>query len=181
MKGYFNVKFQHSADTMKRLSVVQYRTFQKGFIVLQVILALFFLYAGYAMATDEVVTLLFYFFGAWLLISWKQIPLFRAEKLLRSCGGQLPETEFVFTDECIRVENDQLQTQVAYSSIIRLTGDDRYDYLFISREGAYMLPRHQNEQKEKVFREFVAGKTGRKWRTVDSFFSKLFRFRGEKY
>lgn len=175
MKADFHVTFQHNEKTLKQLSQVQYLSFQKGFILLQIVLSLFLIYVGYALVTDEVVMILFYFFGGWLLVSWKQIPLFRADKIIRQCSGVFPETQFTFEDKHIRVENDQMESTLEYSKILRLTQDEGYHYLFVSREGAYMLPRFQNSKKDAAFEEFLSKKTGLSWTGVKGLFSISFK------
>lgn len=171
MKADFQMTFQHSESTIKRLSQVQYLSFQKLFILLQLILGAFFLYAGYALTNDDVVMILFYFFGGWLLVSWKQIPLFRAEKILRQCKGEFPVTHFSFEGKQIRIENEQIKSALEYSKILRLTQDESYHYLFISREGAYMLPRSRERKEDDAFEEFLSKKTGLNWTPVKSIFS----------
>lgn len=171
MNTYYHVKFQHTQETLRRLSQTQYVSFQKGSILIQMLVGMAVIFMGAAWMQDETSAVMMYFFGGWMLLGWKQMPRHRADKILRGCGGTMPETEFFFDGECLRVENADTQSEVEYDKIIRLSYDEEYDYLFVSRVGAYMIPRQEKEQKEKAFREFVAKRVGLEWVPVRGIFS----------
>lgn len=171
MSTYYHVKFQHTEETVRKLSMTQYISFQKSSVLIQILVGLLLIYVGAAWMQDETSAVMMYFFGGWILLGWKQLPRHRADKILRSCGGTMPETEFFFDDKCLRVENGDAQSELEYDKIIRLSYDEAYDYLFVSRVGAYMIPRQEKEQKEKAFREFVAKRVGLEWVPVRNVFS----------
>ena len=165
----FSRKFCHNEESVRRLSQVQYLSFQKKYILLQILLGIGFVSASVFMALDRVAGVLCCLFGCWLLISWRQIPNFRARKLLKSCDGNFPHTLFCFEEDRVRVVNNQGKTSLSYTQIIRLTTDNAYDYLFLNSYGAYMLAREEGK-KEEAFQTFLSQKTGLEWLPVKSAF-----------
>ncbi|MBD5394974.1 MAG: YcxB family protein [Lachnospiraceae bacterium] len=165
----FSREFCHNEESLRRLSQVQYLSFHKRYILLQLFLGVLFVSASISGTMDRVAGVLCCLFGCWLLISWRQIPNFRARKLLKSCGGSFPRTTFCFGEGGVTIENDQGKTNLSYDRIIRLAADNDYDYLFVSTYGAYMLPREEGK-KEETFQSFLSRKAHLEWLPVKSVF-----------
>lgn len=165
----FSRKFCHDEESVRRLSQVQYLSFQKRYILIQLLLGAGFVSASVFGTLERTAGVLCCLFGCWLLISWRQIPNFRARKLLKSCGGDFPQTVFHFEDEGVMAVNNQGTTRLSYDKIIRLTTDNTYDYLFLSSYGAYMLPQEEGK-KEEAFQIFLSQKTGLEWLPVKNAF-----------
>lgn len=165
----FSRNFCHNEESVRRLSQVQYLSFQKRYILLQLLLGTAFVSTSVFGAIDKVAGVLCCLFGCWLLISWRQIPNFRARKLLKSCDGNFPPTTFHFEEKGMIVVNNQGERVLSYDRIIRLAADDAYDYLFLSAYGAYMLPQEEGK-REEMFQNYLTEKTGLEWLPVKSAF-----------
>ncbi len=165
----FSREFCHNEESVRRLSQVQYISFQKRYILLQLLMGAGFISAAVFGMLDRTAGGMCCLFGCWLLISWRQIPNFRARKLLKSSGGSFPATTFRFGEKEVTVANEQGETVVAYEQIIRLVTDNAYDYLFVSTCGAYMLPWEEGK-KEETFQNFLSQKTGLAWLPVKNVF-----------
>lgn len=162
-------EFCHNEESVRRLSQVQYLSFHKRYILLQLLMGAGFVSASVFGMMERVTGVFCCLFGCWLLISWKQIPDFRARKLLKSCGGKFPCTTFQFGEEGVTVVNDQGKTVLPYDRIIRLAADNDYDYLFVSTYGAYMMLREEGK-REEAFQNFLSRKAGLEWLPVKSVF-----------
>lgn len=178
MDRRYQMEFKHDAQTIRRLSQTQYLSFEKRYIVLQMIIGLAFLAFAVLHQDDTALFTLFALFGCWLLISWKQIPLFRANKIVRQCGGIFPTTVYSFGSKGIRVSNEDSSTTVPYTELIRLVEDDEYVFLFVHKEGAYMLKKPDHAS---AFLNDLTERTGLKWIRPKSLFSLSFKqLRAEK-
>lgn len=174
----YQMEFKHDAQTIRRLSQTQYLSFEKKYIFLQLIIGLAFLAFAVLHQDDTALFTLFALFGCWLMISWKQIPLFRANKIVRQCGGAFPTTVYSFGTNGIKTSNDDSSATVPYAEIIRLVEDDEYVFLFINKEGAYMLRKPNNAS---AFQKYLTEKTGLEWiRPRNVFFLSLKQLEAER-
>lgn len=161
MQTAYKAETCHTEETIRILSRVQYLSFRKGYIILQFVLGVAFASAGLFVVQDKTASILCCLFGCWMLVSWNQIPLFRANKIIRECGGQFFKTSYSFDDNGIAIHNEQLDSTLDYRRIIRLVQDESYFYLFISNEGAYMIPRSAITPNEPLqFAQMLESKTG---------------------
>ncbi len=174
-KREYSMEFRHDEKSIKRLSIVQYLSFRKYLIVIQMIFGVGFTFTGLFIIKDTVATMLFLLFGCWLLISWKQLPLHGADKILAGLDGKYPLTKYRFTEDCIVLDINGIGSSLEYSAILRLSEDDRFDYLFISTEGAYMIRKQSDASEEATFKAFLSEKTGRRWCVVKGVFTVTMR------
>lgn len=165
----FSREFCHDEESVQRLSQVQYLSFQKRYILLQLFLGVVFVSVAVSGGLDRVAGVLCCLFGCWLLVSWKQIPRFRAGKLLKACEGNFPHTTFLFGEDGLTIANSQGKTRLSYDKIVRLVRDDAYDYLFVSSEGAYMLPQETGPGEED-FLSFLSQRTKLEWLPLKNVF-----------
>ncbi len=170
----FTREFCHNTESVQRLSQVQYLSFQKKYIFLQLLLGAGFVLAALSGRLDGAAGVMCCLFGCWLLISWRQIPKFRAGKLVKECGGSFWRTAFCFEEKSLRVTNKGGNTALFYDKIVRLSEDGAYDYLFVSKEGAYMLPKEEGAAEE-AFQSFLSQKTGLEWLPVKNAFLISFK------
>lgn len=174
----YQMEFKHDEQTIRRLSLTQYLSFEKKYVFLQLIVGLAFIACGVSRQEDTAIFTLFALFGCWLLVSWKQIPLFRANKIIRQCGGEYPLTEFVFGAKEIETTNNTGNSTTPYAQIIRLVEDDEYCFLFVNKEGAYMLRKHRDAE---AFKKYMSEKTGLAWiRPRNVFFLSFRQLKAER-
>lgn len=105
-------------------------------------------------------------------------PSFRANKIVRQCGGAFPTTVYSFGTKGIKTSNDDSSAMVPYTEIIRLVEDDEYVFLFINKEGAYMLRKPNNSS---AFQKYLTEKTGLEWiKPRNVFFLSLKQLKAER-
>ncbi len=141
----FTITMEHSEESIRRLSKVQYDTFSvltkvMWYLTCAVSLALG---VGLIGQLDETPRLLLAAFGAIALMNIGASAKARADKVIAAVKqkGEFPRTTLTFKDDEIGIEERSGKTgSMKYGSILRLIRDDEYWYLFISRTAAYMLP-----------------------------------------
>ncbi len=166
--------FDHSEKTIKRLSEVQYVSFQKLSMLIQLLIGAGFLYFGAFVIKDIVVQVLFLLFGSLLVVGLKEMPKFKADKIITLCDGKYPSSDISFKDDCIEVSTSGKTMTVGFDSLVRLVEDDQYNYMFISRDSAFMFPK-QEDPSEAELKLFLSEKTSKEWIKVRKLLFVSFR------
>lgn len=141
----FTITMEHSEESIRRLSRVQYDTFSALTKVMWYLTCAVSLALGVGLIgqLDETPRLLLAAFGAIALMNIGASAKARADKVIAAVKqkGEFPRTTLTFKDDEIGIEERSGKTgSMKYGSILRLIKDDEYWYLFISRTAAYMLP-----------------------------------------
>lgn len=168
----YTAKMKHSADTIERLVVMQYNTFQTRNKFLRVFLAMAMLVYGVYMSGRQMITpYLCLFLGCILLAGLNVRPKSNAKKLIAQMGGRFPSSDYSFSDNSFT--DGAGASPVPYSSLIKLIDDRAYLYLYISQQSAYMIDRSTFKGPEGLdgFKDFLAKKTGLKWSRGTSFWT----------
>ena len=63
---------------------------------------------------------------------------------------------------------------VGFDSLVRLVEDDQYNYMFISRDSAFMFPK-QEDPSEAELKLFLSEKTSKEWIKVRKLLFVSFR------
>lgn len=139
------ITMEHTEETVRRLSRVQYDTFSARTKVMWYIVCLVCLALGMGVVgrLGQGPRLALIAFGAIALMNVGASAKARAGRILASVRqkGVFPRTTLTFkADEIGIQERSGLTDSLPYSGILRLIRDDEYWYLFISRTAAYMLP-----------------------------------------
>ena len=166
----FTKSFKHTKATITRLSEIQYLAFCKISIALQLIIGLVFVFSGIFFVNDKIVKALFILFGCILIVGWKELPKLKADKIVSGQENSLPETGYVFSQQELSVTAKNYSQTFPYSSIYALIDDGKYEYLFMNKEGGFMI-RKDNEDAD--FQQFLSEKTKKEWidlRKTGSFF-----------
>lgn len=158
---------EHTEETVRRLSRVQYDTFSAAAKIAWYLVCIVCLLLGTGLIGELGSTpkILLTAFGAVALMNVGATARARADRVLAAIRqkGEFPRTVLTFREEDILVEERSGRTDpMAYSSILRLVRDDEYWYLFISRTAAYMLPMTglAGRMSCAQFEEFLQKKTG---------------------
>lgn len=156
----FTKSFKHTKATITRLSEVQYLAFNKKHIILQLFVGLGFVFSGITFVNDKIVKALFILFGCILIVGWKELPKLKADKIVSGHEDSLPETSYVFNQLEFTVSAKNYNQSFPYSSIYALIDDGKYEYLFINKEGGFML---RKELEEDSFQLFLSKRSGKEW------------------
>ena len=168
-KALFKKKFKHTRESVIALNQVQYLSFNKKAILLQISIGAIMILLGVFTTINIVVNVLLIVFGCALALGWREIPKMNAEKTLDYFKGNLPETSFTFFEDSFITKSDEFEKTTPYSDIIRIVNDTKYDYLFISKESAFILLKNKEIDEEKKFRSFIYEKTQLNWIEIKSF------------
>ena len=162
-KALFKKKFKHSKESVIALNQVQYLSFNKKAILIQLAIGTIMIFLGIFTNINTVVNIVLIVFGCALALGWKEIPKMNAEKTIEGLGEELPETTFTFFEDSFITKKTQ------YSEIIRIVNDTKYNYLFISRESAFILSKSKEIDEEKKFHSFICEKTQLNWIEIKAF------------
>lgn len=168
-KVLFKKKFKHTRESVIALNLVQYLSFNKKAILLQIGIGAIMILLGVFTTINMVVNVLLIVFGCALALGWREIPKMNAEKTLEDFKGELPETSFTFFEDSFTTKSGEFEKITPYSEIIRIVNDTKYNYLFISKESAFILSKNKELDEEKKFRSFICDKTQLNWIEIKSF------------
>ena len=134
----YSAEIQHSAETIKRFTKLQYDTFEWWrkllLLALSVILILFGLSSG-----SSVAMVFCLFAGCLLLTNLSFRANSVAEGVAEAMHGKYPLLHYSFSETGFTDGEDR--PEVPYGSLYRLIADERYLYLFVSKASGYMLSR----------------------------------------
>ena len=168
----YTAKMKHSADTIERLVVMQYNTFQTRNKLIRVFLAMAMLVYGVYMSGRQMITpYLCLFLGCVLLAGLNVRPRSNARKLISQTGGRFHRSDYSFQEK--NFSDGAGASPIPYSSLIKLIDDRSYLYLYVSKQSAYMLDRSTVNGPDGLegFKVFLADKTGLKWSRGTNFWT----------
>ncbi len=170
------ILMQHDRSTVKRLATVQFRTFSGLTRFIWYGISIILILLGFGLLYDFGIPFRYLFLAAGCIIFGNVgvSAQFRAEKTLRAIeqqGGQFPRTKMLFRDSDIFVlEDGGTGRSVSYNSILRLSEDNLYYYLFITNEAAYMVPKNQLRNPPE-FRHTLERTCGKRVQNTGGFFT----------
>lgn len=168
-KALFKKKFKHSKESVIALNQVQHLSFNKKAILIQLAIGTIMIFLGIFTNINTVVNIVLIVFGCALALGWKEIPKMNAEKTIEGLGEELPETTFTFFEDSFITKSGEFEKTTQYSEIIRIVNDTKYNYLFISRESAFILSKSKEIDEEKKFHSFICEKTQLNWIEIKAF------------
>lgn len=113
----------------------------------------------------RVVRILLLALGAWIVVSRNLAASMRASDSVDHRGGQLPEYQYSFYDDHLRLQGEGSSLNIPYAQLIRLVEDRDYFYLFNGEESVMMLDQQAlSPATPDEFREFLSKRTGRSFR-----------------
>lgn len=161
----FTASMQHSEQSIRQLSKVQYNTFQLGWKIMQAVCALLLIWLGLSHAVG-IWQGICVFTGCWLFINMDTPAKLRADKVIDSMKGRFPFTRYSFTLSGIQMEASGEITGISYSALIRLVEDDRYFYLYISKLSAYMIDKKTAQPDPNHVRKRIENGSGLRFTRV---------------
>lgn len=134
----YTAEMQHTEDSIRRLSAVQYHTFRPGVRLLWLAAGVGSIVGAIYGGADQLLFYLLMFAGCWLIMNLNLPAKHRADKIIASAKGTLPHTQFHFREEDFTVKSSGYEKKIGYRQLYALLEDDRYLYLFLNRNAGYM-------------------------------------------
>ncbi|MGN1000193.1 MAG: YcxB family protein, partial [Faecousia sp.] len=135
----YTAEMQHTEDSIRRLSKIQYRTFRPGVRLLWLAAGVGTILAAVYSGANQLLFYLLMFAGCWLMINLDLPAKHRADKIIDSGKGTLPHTRFRFREEDFTVKSGGYEKTVSYRLLYALLEDEQYLYLFLNADAAYMV------------------------------------------
>lgn len=161
---------QHTQETIRLLSKMQYNIFCFGKKAVQILCGLILILIG-LFGQGVVSTVLALFAGCWLCMNTDVPAKMRAGKVIESMKGHFPFTQYDFDKKFFTLSAGDSKERIPYSSLIRLVEDNRYLYLYISKLSAYMVDKSTAKPDIDMLMHRVSDGSGLKWTRPASLFS----------
>ena len=157
---------QHNADTIERLSIMQYRNFSQMQQIIQLVIAALLILIGIRCWNEFILLpILCLFIGCWMFTAINIPPKYRARKICRLMNGDFPYTQYKFMKNQFILQGSKGQESVPYQKLIRLVEDKEYLYLYISRQSAYMIDKSTISTSAKLLKKVIADGSMLRWST----------------
>ncbi len=153
---------QHSADTVKKFTLLQYNTFEWWrkalFFILSAALIIFGLSSGSAVLSIASICI-----GCIVLTNLNSRAISIADQVAEAMHGSFPLLRYTFRESGFTDGEDR--EEIPYGRLYRMISDDRYLYLFVSKASGYMLDSEsvQGENGQEGLRQFLSEKSGLPW------------------
>lgn len=165
MTSYYEVAMQHTEESFKALSHMQYDLFCKSNRIARTAISLGLIVAG-VMYFSAWWGILLVAYGCYLTTSTYTSANRTAHKLseqLKSAGKPFPASRYIFRKgemEVLRMPERVKDGSLAYADIRRMGEDAGYFYIFRNEYGGYMIPKSELGERTAEFRDFLEEKTG---------------------
>lgn len=166
----YTAKMKYSAETITKLTEMQYNVFQYREKLMLILASVFSLFLGFYMKSNSIIGVLLIFIGCILITGLNTRPRSIARMLIKQFNGVYPSLSYTFSQSGFA--SDQEKSEMNYSSVIRLIEDKKYLYIYVTKEKAYMIDSSTlSPNNLDGFKEFISSKTGLKWSKPFSLFS----------
>ena len=158
----YTAKMQHSAETVRKFTLLQYNTFEwwrkGGILLLSVVLILL----GLSLHSP-VPVILCLFAGCILLTNSNARATSVADGVIEAMHGNFPLLSYSFTESVFSDGEDR--PEVPYRKLYRLIADEEYLYLFVSKASGYMVQKAsvEGEKGADGLMELISQQSGLKW------------------
>ena len=160
----YTAKMKHSGETITRLVVMQYDTFQFGKKFVRILFSLVLIAYGALFLQEKMVTpILALFLGCMMIAGLNTRPKHNANLLIKQMNGKFPSSDYYFSETGFK---DSVKSEeIPYSRLVRLVDDRKYMYFYVTKESAYMVDNAsvKGEGGLEGLKDFVAAKSGLKW------------------
>lgn len=164
----YSGKIVHTEKTIETLYRTQYYSYDKARILIRLGIGLACVISVFLATLPTWAKALLLLVGAWLIVS-KDFPAqIRADRVLQERKSALPQMNYVFYDDHMSVSGEG-SMNIGYQKLQRLVEDDRYFYLFLSRDSVCMMDRESlTPKKPEDFHRFLENQSGLHWRREKS-------------
>lgn len=167
MASIYEFEMQHTEESFRLLSHMQYDLFCRKNRAARTIISLVLMVAGIA-NFSQWWGILLVAYGCYLTTSTYTSANRTAHKLaeqIKNNGQTFPASRYVFKKNEIEIYSLPEKKKdgfLAYSDIRRMGEDVRYFYIFCSDYGGYMIPKESLRESASDFRDFLEGVAGKK-------------------
>lgn len=165
-KSLYTCGITHTAHTIERLFCTQYDQFRKKQEYLIFAAGILVVALSVLLPVSRPVRILLLALGGWIMVSRNLPAIIRASDTVQA-RKSLPVYRYDFYEDHMRMSGEG-SLCLEYRDIIRLVEEKRYYYLFTDPTTVMMLDRRELGKKDEAFRNFLAEKTGKKFRRAHS-------------
>ncbi len=165
----YDIIMEHTEESLVALAHMQYDLFCTRNFIARNLLSLVAIVIG-AIYFTHFWGIALVAYGAYLMTSTYSSSNHTAKKLteaIKSSGKGFPSSRYRFTEKGIEItfhpgkEDEAQLTPIGYGELLKLGEDAKYFYLFPTQSGGYCIPKEKLGDRQKAFRQFVEGKTGK--------------------
>lgn len=171
-KVLYTAVMKHNGETIEKLVLMQYNTFQVGKKVTLILLSLALIAYGVFSFSSGMITSYFCLFLGCVMIAGLNVrPKSNAKKIIAQMNDKFPSSEYYFSSAGFK--DSEKSKEIPYQSLIKLIDDKKYLYLYVSRESAYMVNAASvyGEGGLNGLKTLISEKSGCKWTKPSSFWS----------
>ena len=171
-KVLYTALMKHDAGTIEKLVLMQYNTFQvKRKIILFLIAVAMIIYGVYTFSTGMITSYFCLFLGCVIIPGMNVRAKSNAKKIIAQLNNNFPSSQYYFSSTGFK--DSEKSKEIPYRDLIRLIYDDRYLYLYISEEAAYMVNNASvfGENGLTGLKSLLSDKTGLNWKKPSTFWN----------
>ncbi len=168
----YQAEMQHSAETVKRFTSLQYSTFEWWrkllFFCLSAALIIFGAFQGFSSGAS-VLAIFCVFAGCILFTNLNTREKTIADQVIEAMHGTYPVLHYSFSESAFTDGDDR--PKIPYRKLYRLISDEEYLYLFASKASGYMIRRDTIKGKDDAqgLMDLISGESGLAWQKPFSF------------
>ncbi|MBP5168403.1 MAG: YcxB family protein, partial [Oscillospiraceae bacterium] len=165
-------EMQHSAETVKRFTHLQYDTFEWWrkllLFILSALLILFGVFFG-SSSGFSILTVFCIFAGSILFTNLNTRANMVADQVIEAMQETYPVLQYSFSETGFTDGKDR--PTVSYAKLFRLISDEEYLYLFASKASGYMIRKKSitGEGGAQGLMDLISQKSGLSWQNPVSF------------
>ena len=168
----YQAEMQHSAETVKRFTHLQYDTFEwwRKLLLFCLSAALILFGVLYGSASGfSVLTVFCIFAGSILFTNLNTRANMVADQVIEAMHGNYPVLQYSFSESEFTDGEDR--PTVSYTKLFRLIFDEEYLYLFASKASGYMIRKESitGEEGVKGLMDLISRESGLTWQKPFSF------------
>lgn len=170
MAGYqFSAKIEHTEQTIEALYRAQYHAYEKGKMLLWMAFGFAMIFAAAFAPLPTWARAILLLLGAWFVVSMDIPALARADRALEARKADLPKMQYEFHKDQMHISGEGSMS-IPYKKIVKLTEDQFYLYIFMSKDSMCMIDKNTIRPKSSdELKEFLSNKTKLDWLNEKSF------------
>lgn len=164
----FRAGMQYDENSVRRLDNVITDMYHIWRRLIWLAVAVVMILYGVASGIGTTIGMLFTAAGCILLPAVRRIPSGNGNRIIQVMRDKSLAFSYEFGEESLTSEAAGGRMQIAYRDLISLVKDERYYYLFQSRDQACMIDRESLKPADpEAFEKFLQKKTGKEWTRPD--------------
>ena len=159
----YSAGMQHSAETVRHFTLLQYNTFEWWRKLLFFLLSAVLIVFGIS-SLSSLAMIFCLFAGCMILTNLNMRANSIADGVIEAMHGRFPQLHYVFTESGFTDGEDR--PEVPYQKLFCLIADEQYLYLFTSKASGYMIEKKSvlGQGGAEGLKVFLAQKAGIPWK-----------------